>query len=203
MPTGVSQPQLRDRAKQVSAAERERMASSISLFISSAVARHHPERAWPIVHPVLREGMTKRQWSTGNIPVVPYPAAAVDLMRLQSVVGQTALIEVVLEPTPRSHLVLKTFQIELRRLPRPPHQWAVSSWVPEGISQNETNLPQRETPAAAADHARHFSTAWIFIPLGALIGGLILVPIGVFVLEAYRFRRAKAEFGASSHDRGA
>ena len=103
---------------------------------ATAVARDHPERAWPIVDPRLREGLTKREWATGNIPVVPYPAVGVDLIRLQSLVGSTALVEIILDPKANSHLVRKTFEIELHRQPRPPHLWAVSSWVPEGVSQS-------------------------------------------------------------------
>jgi hypothetical protein len=187
----------------LSATERERLRSSILLFVGTSVARRHPERSWPIIHPTLREGLTMRQWMTGNIPVVPYPAVGVDLLRLQSVVNQTALVEVMLEPAPRSHLVRKTFQIELRRLPRPPHRWAVSSWVPEGVSESQILLNARRSPSvvAATDHARHFSALWIFVPIGLLVGGLILVPTGLFVREAYQFRRAKAEFRASLDDR--
>jgi hypothetical protein len=190
------------RPRHLSVADQERLRSTIALFVSASVARHHPERSWSIVHPILREGLTKRQWSTGNIPVVPYPAVGVDLLRLQSVVDQTALAEVVLEPARNSHLVRKTFQIELRQLPRPPHQWLVSSWVPEGVSESQIELNARTSSpsVAAASHARHFSSVWIFVPLGVLIGGLILVPTGLFVREAYQFRRAKAEFRASLDD---
>jgi hypothetical protein len=197
-----SRPSPRPHQTRLSADERHRLVSSVSLFVSTSVARHHPERSWEIVHPLLREGLTKRQWSTGNIPVVPYPVVGVDLFRLTSVVGRTALVEVVLEPSPKAHLVRKTFLIELRRLPRPPHLWAVSSWVPEGISQTqmESNAPAPAAVVARAYHAHHLSTMWILLPVGALLAALILLPAGVFLRDAYRFRRAEAEFRASLED---
>ena len=46
------------------------------VFLKTAVKRDHPERAWDVVHPALREGYTKASWATGDIPVVPYPVDA-------------------------------------------------------------------------------------------------------------------------------
>jgi hypothetical protein len=185
----------------LSAADEGRLRSTISLFISASVARHHPERSWSIVHPILREGLSKHQWSTGNIPVVPYPAVGVRLLRLESMIDETALVEVVLEPAPKSHLLLKTFQIELRRVPGPPHRWLVSSWVPEGVSQAQIDLDASTVPIDASANAHHFSSLWIFLPLGVLFGGVILIPTGLFLREAHQFRRAERQFRASA-DRG-
>jgi hypothetical protein len=72
-------PQRRPVAMHLTAAEVKQLRSTIALFVSTSVMRHHPERSWAIVHPVMRQGLTKRQWSTGNIPVVPFPAVGVDL----------------------------------------------------------------------------------------------------------------------------
>jgi hypothetical protein len=192
------------RPTHFSAADQKQLKSTIALFISASVARHHPERSWSVVAPVLRQGLTKQQWSTGNIPVVPYPAVGVDLLRLESLRDQKALVEVFLEPARGSHLVRKTFHIELRRRPGTPHQWMVSSWVPEGISESQRVLDARTEPAsvvAAASNAHHFSRVWILVPLGVLLGAVILVPTGLFVREAYQFRRAKAEFNRPRDDR--
>jgi hypothetical protein len=187
-----SQPSAQPQSTRLSAAERRRVLASISLFVRTSVARNHPDRSWPIIDSSLREGLTKRQWSTGNIPVVPYPAIGFDLIRLESAVGGTALVEVILEPSPKAHLVRKTFQIELRRQPRPPHIWAVSSWVPEGVSQSQIdrNTPASPAAVAAAEHPPHLSELWIFVPLGALVAGLILIPAFVLTRDARRFRRA-------------
>jgi hypothetical protein len=185
-------------------ADRSGIRDTISFFVSTAVARRHPERAWPIAGPGLREGLTKRQWATGNIPVVPYPAAGVTLLNVQSLERGRALVDVVLRPQSTSGLVSKTFEIELRRSARLHEGWTVAAWVPEGVSESQIALESRNTPAsvvAAAYKAPHFSTNLIFIPLGVLLGGLILVPAGLFVREKYLYRRAEADYRASEANR--
>lgn len=179
------------RRMHLTAADLEKLRSTIALFVSTSVARHHPERSWSIVHPLLREGLTRMQWSSGNIPVVPYPAAGVDLLRVESAEDGAALVEIVLAPTSRSHLPHKTFQVELRRQTRAPHRWTISSWVPEGVSERVDTTPSKV--AAAAYRARHFSGVWIVVALGILAGSLVLLPVGIFARESFRFRRAKAD----------
>ena len=43
-------------------------------FIETAVERKNIDASYDIVHPDLKGTMTRRQWDTGNIPVVDYPA---------------------------------------------------------------------------------------------------------------------------------
>ena len=196
-------PQKPPRPIHLTKADRAALHSTISLFVTTAVARHHPELAWPIVAPVLREGLSKRQWSTGDIPVVPYPASGVDLINVQSLAGRSALIEVVLHSPPSANLVRKTFQIQLLRSARAPHGWTVTGWVPEGISDSQFVLEQQHSPASAADvyHPTRFSSTWIFVPLGVLLGGLLLIPAGVLARESYRSRKAEAEYRSSRAER--
>ena len=44
-------------------------------FIATAVARHDVAASWPLAGPSLRAGLTRKQWATGDIPVVPYPVS--------------------------------------------------------------------------------------------------------------------------------
>jgi hypothetical protein len=195
--TSVSHPprgQLRSeqppRPRQLAATERRQLLSSVFLFVTTAVARHHLERSWAIVDPSLREGLTRRQWITGNIPVVPFPAVAIGALRVASVVGEKAMVEMVLEPTRRSHLPRKTFVMELREQSTQPRQWFVSSWTPEGISYSlASRKPVSNAPLA--DHT--LSVAWIAVPIGILLAGLLLLPAAVFIREAYQARQAEAE----------
>src|SRR5262249_37491451 len=148
------------------------------------------ERSWAIVDPSLRQGLTRQQWLTGNIPVVPFPAAAVGPLRVASVVGTKAMVELVLLPSPRSHLPRKTFVMELREQPSQQRRWVVPSWTPEGISYSlSSRKPVR--PAQLANHT--LSALWIGVPIGILLAGLVLLPAGVFVRDAYLSRRAEAE----------
>jgi hypothetical protein len=197
LPLPPPKPKPRPHRTPLTAQERRRLLSSISLFVTTAVAREHPERSWPIIDPSLREGLTKREWASGNIPVVPYPAVGFDLIRLQSLVGSTALVEIILVPKAHSHLVRKTFEIELRRRPRPPHLWAISSWVPEGVSQAQIDLNKPPSPKVIAEaaHPTHLSALWIWLPLGALLAGVLLVPAFIFTRDARRSRRIARRYG--------
>ena len=181
-------------ARTLSIEERHQLLSSIVLFVTTAVARNHPERAWPIVDRALKEGLTRKQWSSGNIPVIPFPAASVGPLMVNSVVGKEALVEMVLIPTVKSHLVKKTFLIQLEEHSSQPPRWAVSSWVPAGISYSQP--PTQHVSRAAIDRALRsdsLSPLFIIVPVGLLIAGILLLPAGVFARDAYRTRRAEAE----------
>jgi hypothetical protein len=43
-------------------------------FIETAVLRKNLDAAYPLVNPEIKGGLTKKQWETGNIPVIGYPA---------------------------------------------------------------------------------------------------------------------------------
>jgi hypothetical protein len=43
-------------------------------FIETAVLRKNLDAAYPIVNQEIKGGLTKKQWETGNIPVIGYPA---------------------------------------------------------------------------------------------------------------------------------
>ena len=182
------------RSRQLSTAERHELLSSVLLFVTTAVTRSHPERAWAIADPKLREGLSKEDWRTGNIPVVPFPAESLSDLRVASVVGKEAIVEMVLIPIPSAHLVRKTFLMGLEEHSAQPPRWAVSSWGPEGISYS---LPPQNPPSKAAIakayRSNTLSPLFIIVPIGLLIGGLLLLPVGVFARDAYRTRRAENE----------
>ena len=47
-------------------------------FIKTAVVRKNLRDAWAISGPSIKQNLTLKQWMTGEIPVVPYPNAAVN-----------------------------------------------------------------------------------------------------------------------------
>ncbi len=177
------------RPMHLTASDEDGLRSTIALFVSTSVARHHPERSWSIVHPLMREGMSKRQWSSGTIPVVPFPAAGIDLFTLQSAADEKVLAEVLLVPARNSNLVRKTFQIELLRAPKARYGWLVSAWVPEGVSESQIQRDAGTDPVVAS-HATHLSAIWLVALVSVLGGGLILIPAGMFAREAFQSHRA-------------
>ena len=56
-------------------ANRRAVRRVLAQFISTAVARKDVGSSWALAGPSLRAGFTRKQWSTGNIPVTPYPAS--------------------------------------------------------------------------------------------------------------------------------
>lgn len=103
-------------------------------FIQTAVARQDLNAAYDIVHTDLKGRLTRRQWNTGNIPVISYPArnsqsaAFVTDYSYQT----SALLEVDLVAKPgsdqRPHLL---FFVGLKRAgSKPTGRWLVNYWQP-------------------------------------------------------------------------
>ncbi len=50
--------------------------SALGRFVRSAVIRQHLASSWPLATAHMRLGTSHADWLAGNLPVVPYPAAA-------------------------------------------------------------------------------------------------------------------------------
>jgi hypothetical protein len=57
------------------AAEQRAVRKVLRRFIVTAVARHDVAASWPLAGPALRSGFTRREWASGDISVVPFPAS--------------------------------------------------------------------------------------------------------------------------------
>jgi hypothetical protein len=128
-----SQPaQLATPEKTVKLSEEQRQLAR--KFIQTAVLRQNLDAAYSIVHPDIRGAMTRKEWDTGAIPVVYYPARnwktaafVVDYSYQTS-----ALIEVDLVAKKgadeRPHLL---FYLGFKRAgDKPNGRWLVNYWQP-------------------------------------------------------------------------
>lgn len=61
-------------AKQVKAPPDPQAFKVAREFIETAVLRKNLDAAYPIVNQEIKGGLTKKQWESGNIPVIGYPA---------------------------------------------------------------------------------------------------------------------------------
>jgi len=160
------------------------------LFVETSVGRRHPERSWQLVDATLRQGLTRADWKTGNIPVVPYPVEHIAFWRIDEANADHVLMELVLTPKPHTGLLSKTFLMEAR--PSAGRQpWLVTSWTPYGVSQAQMELDA----AARGDnqvpsHDRHLDAMWLVLPL-ALLSLTIVVPAAVLTVGALQNRRAE------------
>lgn len=102
-------------------------------FIQTAVARENLDEAWTLVGPNLRGGLSKKRWTTGENPVVPYPVDKLDVApyKVDASYTKSALLEVALLPRKGSGVRAQVFFLELRKLGSgPASRWVVDNWVP-------------------------------------------------------------------------
>jgi hypothetical protein len=104
-------------------------------FIRTAVARKNLDSAYAIVHPDIRGSMTRKQWDTGNIPVVSYVARNTDSAAFAVVYSyaRSALLEVDLVATSASQTTrphLRFFVGLKRQGDKAAGRWLVSYWQP-------------------------------------------------------------------------
>ena len=98
-------------------------------FILTAVARENLAESYELAHPELRQGMTKREWLTGNIPVVYYPAKAIETatFKVDESYPTEAILEVALLPKESAKVKPQIFFIGLKKAGS---NWRVNYWVP-------------------------------------------------------------------------
>src|SRR5215210_694627 len=72
-PTGALPPQPNLTPAQRRMADVDPAARKVAgKFILTAVARKNIDDSWAITHPSLRAGFTRREWASGEIPIIPY-----------------------------------------------------------------------------------------------------------------------------------
>jgi hypothetical protein len=169
-------------------------------FVRTAVRRHDLAASWHLIHPNLKQGLTKQEWLTGNIPVVPFPAKGIIAWDLDWSYPGDVAADVVLQPVAKSGLYRKTFTIEFKRVgSASDNHWLVYSWVPSGVSQALIDDEHAAGVAAALENVRGhqgLSPIWILVPVG-IIGTVFMLPLVVFLLERRRSRRALAAHQAA------
>jgi hypothetical protein len=97
-------------------------------FVDTAVARKHLDRAWTIVAPELKQGMSLDEWKTGSIPVVPYPVGEAHVtLKVVNSFTDTAQLHVNFSPRAGSKAPPAVFSLGLRKVDG---SWLASAWQP-------------------------------------------------------------------------
>ena len=110
-------------------------------FVLTAVARKNLAEAYDLVGPNLRGGLTRKEWLTGNIPVIPYPIQSLRLapFKIDYSHKSDALIELALLPRQGAGVKSQIFYLTLKKIgPAGKEHWVVDGWVPKG----STFVPQ-------------------------------------------------------------
>ena len=162
-----------------------------AVFVQTAVMRRHIDRSWNLTGPDLRTGYTRKQWRSGDIPVVPVNPSDVATVRSRVAYSyaNTVGLDILFVPKPH-HGHPTMFNMELRRA-APGKHWIVDMWEP---ALRASLLPQNQgdniTSSGPPVHA--LSALWLFAPLSLVGLGLA---VGLFVLIRSWYRRARAERG--------
>jgi hypothetical protein len=159
-------------------------------FIETAVFRRRLSHAYDLVCTDFRQGLSRKEWMTGNIPVVPYPKGAVALMRWKldySYTGRVGL-HVAFLPKPSAKVGGMVFAIELKKeCPQAHHHWLVSYWTPTG-GQVLSNAQRAAAAGPSTPLKPRLGAGWIFAPIGVLLLLIISVP-AVLTIRGWRARR--------------
>jgi hypothetical protein len=133
----------------LSPSDRAAINATLDVFVNSAVKRKDIAASYDVVTPTLRGGMTRAQWSRGEIPVYPYPAAGKRFHEwtIQYRTSEEVAIELILSPTARHKRELGQFLFHVYLQPRN-GRWLVDSFMP-----GATFAPEGKAPVvqAAAD----------------------------------------------------
>jgi hypothetical protein len=129
-------------------AKRRAVRKVLKRFIASAVVRRDVSRSWDLAAQSLREGVSRKQWNRGDIPVVPYPAANKgwgDWSDVKYSYRNTVGLEVFLFPQKGSGYSDMTAEVELVRARD--GAWRVDYWMPVKFHGPASTAPADSTSA--------------------------------------------------------
>jgi hypothetical protein len=203
--------------------ERRQVRKVLSRFLLTAVARKDVDAAWSLVGPGVREGLTRKQWDTGSIPVQPYPVSkhgAGQWDQVQYSYPHHVGLEVMLFPKPGSGQAAASADVDV--VQRHGH-WIVNYFMPNKYHgnpvqaktkskrhkivhrQKHRSVKERRKRAAIASHPSigppkpagdRPGQVWWALPL-SILALIFVIPIGYGIYIWIRNRRAYNEYLSS------
>ncbi len=138
------------RNVRLSKAERSQALATAALFVKTAVVREHVDRSYALAHPKLRQGLSREQWGTGEIPVQYYPVDAAR-WRLEFQYADELGLEVYVVPRGGADLRPMVFDMSMRPVDATAgRRWLVSSWTPRFSAAGQTRPSSSERFAVPA-----------------------------------------------------
>lgn len=171
-------------------------------FVEHAVFRRDVAKSFDLVSPDLRAGFSRARWATGEIPVEPYPAAAVKEIRGKLLYSYPEKVSLQIRFVPKDGATVpeQNFDLVVQQFgPAGARRWLVSSWLPSGVGARPraaTSIDLRAQPDAKAP----LGAMWLALP-GALVAIVVLLLVGVAVRGWLRHRRAMRAFLSSRSSR--
>jgi hypothetical protein len=183
---------------------------TLSQFITTAVARHNVDTSWDLAGPGLKQGLTRRDWARGDIPVQPYPAGRRGLGSWELVqfsYPRRVGLEVLLWP--RRGAEIQPLSVEVDLVQGSNGRWLVDYWLPVKFRgggeepappaagrTKRTERPEREAAPREPPLGRVRSRAnplWWALPT-AIIALVVTIPGVILLVQWRRNRRAEASY---------
>jgi hypothetical protein len=183
--------------KHVPAGPRRRAEALIATmaFVRTAVVRHNVDASWDLATADFRAGYTRKQWDTGNIPVVPFPAAGIGAWQVDWSYENDMGFDILLVPKQGSSLGAKSFMVELKRS-GPGGRWRVANWQPHGVSV-EQDVANASKGQRQPEVASSLGGKWLLFPV-ILLALVFLVPLSFLAARGWlRKHRAERAYRAS------
>ena len=104
-------------------------------FVVTAVTRQDLKTAWGLTHPELKAGFSYKQWLTGNIPVVFYPAKSIAgaSFKVEESHPNEVVLDLLILPRKGAVEGPQTFFIGLKAVGKgKAKRWLVYTFIPHG-----------------------------------------------------------------------
>jgi hypothetical protein len=185
------------KARRLTVHDKVALLTVVRRFIDTAVSGEDIDASWDLVSPDFRAGLTRKQWASGEMPVVPFPVREAR-WKLDYADVNGVGYEMSLFPTKGSHMRAQVFLIGLHELGAGTRRhWVVDSWQAAPTSGSTTlsggggggtNVSQMSPKVDPFGQSR-LSSAWLILPF-SLLSLIVLVPLGIISLNWYRGHRA-------------
>lgn len=188
----------------LSRADRAAIDRTLDVFVPAAVARRHPERAWPLATPAMRLGSTRVGWARGDLPVPPFPVVGTAFhgWTVDAARRDRADLVLLLHAARGAPVGAMSYDVGMRRIGG---RWLVDSFVPaasfapagsvSSITASPDFAPAPSGPPTAK--TGHIGGAWALALPGALLGAIVLVPLAIFVAHRRRDRAAMRRYASA------
>jgi hypothetical protein len=173
------------------ATQRQVLAASLQ-FVATAVTRKDVDAAYDLVTPQFRQQLDRRQWHTGNIPVIPFPAAELLTWHISYSYANDVGLDLALIAEKGSDTVGKTFTIELKRHG---NRWLVDYWAPHGVSGPGNTISLRKAVAEVEPARGRLGARWLLVPL-AIFATALALPVAIGLRSWRAGRRALRAYEA-------
>ena len=188
------------RATPLPKADRASSQKVVDAFVTNGVLRKNLSRSYDLVTAEMRQGMSRHQWETQDIPIVPFPLRDFVLAKskLSYSHGNVARYDVAMLARPQGQTRSGIFSIELHAVRRGgQRRWLVDYWEPIGGGISTPAVP-RANPLSLTNEpsstAHPLATTWVLVPLSVL-SLIVLLPIGIGVRGWIRNRRIDRAYG--------